>query len=80
MWPQFASRASASNVLNLLFPSNSQALVLLHLRAPIEERMPYHGIRLAPVKPVISMGSSAHVEPPIEVRMAVYAFLSGPSD
>ena len=48
--------------------------MLSHSRAPIEERMPYHAIRLAPVKPVIFMGRSAHVEPAIEVRMAMYAF------
>ena len=51
-----------------------EAIVLSHSRAPIEERMPYHGIRLEPVKPVIFMGRSAHVEPAIEVRMAMYAF------
>ena len=51
-----------------------QAIVLSHSRAPIEERMPYHGIRLEPVKPVIFMGRSAHVEPAIEVRMAMYCF------
>ena len=36
--------------------------------------MPYHGIRLEPVKPVIFMGRSAHVEPEIEVRMAMLCF------
>ena len=51
-----------------------QAIVLSHSRAPIEERMPYHGIRLDPVKPVIFMGRSAHELPTIEVRMAMYCF------
>ena len=54
--------------------SGSQAIVLSPSRAPIEERMPYHGIRLEPVKPVIFMGRSAHVSPSIDVKMAMYAF------
>ena len=52
----------------------SQAMVLSHSRAPIEERMPHHGIRSVPVRPVIFMGRSAHVEPNIEVMMAMHAF------
>ena len=56
----------------------SQAIVLSHSRAPIEERMPYHGIRLEPVKPVIFMGRSAHELPTIEVRMAMYCFYRDP--
>ena len=45
-----------------------------HQMAPVEERMPYHSIRSHPVRPVIFMGRSAHLEPEIEVRKAMFVF------
>ena len=49
-------------------------MVLSHQMAPVEERMPYHSIRTHPVRPVIFMGRSAHLEPEIEVRKAMFVF------
>ena len=51
-----------------------KVMVLSHSNAPIDERMPYHSIRSAPVRPVIFMGRSAHEEPTCEPRKAMFCF------
>ena len=51
-----------------------QVMVLSHRRAPIEERMPVHGCRSWPARPLIWLGRSAREQPEIDVRKAMYCF------
>ena len=51
-----------------------KAIVLSHTKTPIEERMPYHSLRLQPLRPVIFFGRSAKEEPTINVKKAMCCF------
>ena len=51
-----------------------KVMVLSHTNAPIDEWMPDHSIRGHPVRRVIFMGRSAHEEPAIEPRSAMFCF------
>ena len=60
--------------LHVLYSSVSKVMVLSHSLTPLEERMPYHSVRLPPARPLIFMGRSAHLEPKIDVRKAMFCF------
>ena len=51
-----------------------QAIVLTHSGAPVEERMPYHNVRMHGLRPLIFRERCADEEPQIYVRGAMYCF------
>ena len=62
------------NLLLMIYIILPKVMVLSHTNAPIDEWMPDHSIRGHPVRRVIFMGRSAHEEPAIEPRKAMYCF------
>ena len=49
-------------------------MVLTHTETPIEEQMPYHGLRTSPCRPVLFVGRSAKKEPVAPPRHCMYMF------
>ena len=48
--------------------------MLTHTLTPIEEQMPYHGLRTSPCRPVLFVGRSAKKEPQAPPRHCMYMF------
>ena len=51
-----------------------QVMVLTHTLTPIEEQMPYHGLRASPCRPLLFVGRSAKKEPQAPPRHCMYMF------
>ena len=51
-----------------------QVMVLTHTETPIEEQMPYHGLRSSPCRPVLFIGRSAFKQPAVHPHSCMYMF------
>ena len=49
-------------------------MVLTHTLTPIEEQMPYHGLRMSPCRPLLFVGRSAKKQPQAPPRHCMYMF------